>query len=333
MLDQSLRCFKLGSFFKMLHYLVLSMFCLHFYVLPALSMTFTTGPSPIHRDVTLVVGEGAIERGDAARFEAALRENPPSAPLLMITSPGGEVDAAKELARRVKAYSFSVIAHRECASACAMIVFPAGEYSILTQGSVLGFHTCYVSGVRDDLCNEEIAEFGVSNGFPFGTLKIFSDLYGPGEMKWMTEISARCFGFYRGIDDPKPIRGGRKACVDGVFATMGADVQPRPFGPSFNCSNARTKVEHLFCMDKELMQSDSILGLVYDAEMAKRNKNEKASLRAEQRHWISVRNSACENLIGSTMDFMATRAAALCLYKFNEERIYGLMDNPLLILK
>ncbi|WP_433988832.1 hypothetical protein SuNHUV7_26070 (plasmid) [Pseudoseohaeicola sp. NH-UV-7] len=323
------------SFPKLLHtifrYLALSTFCLGLFALPALSMTFTVEPSPVDGGVTVVAGRGPIETGDAARFEAAISAVPPDFRVLMVTSPGGSVTAAMELATRIKANSFSIVAHQECASSCAMILFPAGEYSILTQGSMLGIHSCSASGARHELCNEAIAKLAVSNGFPFGTLEMFSDLYGPGEMKWMTEISARCFGFYRGSDDPKPIHGGRKACVDGVIATMGSDVRPRPFGPSFNCANAKTKVERLFCMDKELMQSDSILGLVYDAAMAEKNTSERAALRSHQRQWIAARNANCEQLFSSSMDFMSTRDAALCLYGYNEDRIYSLIDNPLFI--
>lgn len=146
-------------------------------------------------------------------------------------------------------------------------------------------------------------------------------------MKWMTEISARCFGFYRASDDPKPIYSGRKACVDGVIYSVGSDVRLRPFGPSFNCANAKTKVERLFCIDKELMQSDSILGRVYDVVMAKLNKRETENLRARQRQWIAARNADCGKLLNQRMDFMSTRDAAMCLYRYNEDRIYYLMDE------
>lgn len=308
-------------------YLISAVLFLVWSVLPALSMTFNTEPSPVGRNVTLVIGKGLIEAGDAARFKAAIRSKPPSFRALMVTSPGGNVTAALELAKQVKANSFSIIAHQECASACAMVLFPAGEYSILTPGSMLGIHSCSKSGSRHELCNEAIAEFAVSNGFPFGTLDYFSDLYGPDEMKWMTEISARCFGFYRGSDDPKPINGGRKACVDAIIYTMGSDVRLRPFGPSFDCIKATTNVERLFCMDKELMQSDRMLGLVYDAAMEVANTNAKTQLRSSQRQWIKDRNADCGRLFTGSMDFKNTRDAALCLYQHNEARIYRLIDR------
>lgn len=288
-------------------------------------MTFSTEPSLAEENVTLIVGKGPIEIGDVDRFLAAFVADPPDARILMVTSPGGDVAAAMRLAEQIKANSFSIIGHQTCASACAQVLFPAGEYSILSQGSVLGIHSCSISGERNDLCNGKIAEFAVSNGFPYGTLDFFSDLYGPGEMKWMTEITARCFGFYRGSGDPKPIPFGRQPCVHGVLFT---DVPRRPFGPSFDCSNATTNVERLFCFDPELMQADSILGLVYDEALKVESARGRSSLRSEQRQWISRRNADCQLLIPESMDFWNTREPSLCLYKYNEGRIYELIDNP-----
>jgi uncharacterized protein YecT (DUF1311 family) len=77
------------------------------------------------------------------------------------------------------------------------------------------------------------------------------------------------------------------------------------------------------------MQSDSILGLVYDAAMVEKNTSERAALRSNQRQWIAARNANCEQLFSSNLEFMSTRDAALCLYRYNEDRIYGLIDNPL----
>ena len=243
-----------------------------------------------------------------------------------MTSLGGSVAVAMDLARAIKAKSFSVIAFKECASACAQVLFPAGEYSILARGSLLGIHSCSVAGTRSDLCNEAIAEFAVSNGFPYGTLQLFSDLYGPGEMKWMSEISARCFGFYRSLGDPKPIHG-RKACVDGYIFTSQTSVAPRPFGPSFDCAKATTRIEKLFCRDRELMQVDSVLGRVYDTALSVADPEKRARIRADQRNWIQKRNAECDAILTDAFDFASTRDGALCLYRYNEERIYVLIDE------
>lgn len=292
----------------------------------AQGMTFQTVPSIVDGRTKIVIAEGTIENGDAARFKATIEVSPPDAHLLLVTSQGGSVAAAMELAQAIRARSYSVVVVRECASACAQILFPAGEYSILRRGSLLGIHSCSAAGVRNDLCNEVIAEFAVSNGFPYGTLQLFSDLYGPGEMKWMSEISARCFGFYRGLGDPKPVHG-RKACVDGYIFTMQSSATPRPFGPSFDCTKATSRIERLFCIDRELMQTDSILGRVYDAALNVATPEERARIRTDQRNWIHERNTECDAMLPDKLDFASTRVGAMCLYRHNEERIYTLIDQ------
>jgi hypothetical protein len=238
-------------------------------------MEFTTESSPaLEKSDTVLRANGEIVRGDLEKFVNHIRSEPPSRRVLVITSLGGSVSEAIQIAAMITALKFNVVVEGEYASACAQIIFPAGEYSILTVGSVLGIHSCSRGGDRNELCNKEIAELAVSNGFPYGTIDKFADLYGPGDMKWMTEISARCFGFYRGSNDPKPIYG-KKACVDGYIYTMGTTATPRPFGPSFDCSKASTKIETLLCNDNELVQTDSILGRVYDHALSRHSIEQK----------------------------------------------------------
>lgn len=290
------------------------------------AMTFRTAPSMLDGKSTVVIASGVIEDGDSTRFEQAINASRPDASILVITSPGGSVEAAMDLALTVRTKSYSIVVVRECASACAQVLFPAGEFSILTRGSLLGIHSCSVEGARSDLCNEAIAEFAVSNGFPYGTLQLFSDLYGPGDIKWMSEISARCFGFYRGSNDPKPIYG-KKACVDGYIFTGRSTAAPRPFGPSFDCAKATTRIEQLFCLDHELMQTDSILGRVYDTTLSVAGPEKKARIRTDQRDWIRMRNAKCDALLGGGLDFASTRDGAMCLFRYNEARIYELIDE------
>ena len=301
-----------------------------FMPLPIAAMTFSHGVSPYSETAIIVIANGTIEAGDAARFEAAIGVSVHDVPALMITSPGGSVSEAMAVAEVLIAHDFTVIADNECASACAQIIFPAGEFSVLTRGSVLGIHSCSNAGARNDICNDIIAEYAVTNGFPYGTIQIFSEMYGPADMMWMTEISARCFGFYRGPDDPKPINGGRKACVDGAFYTSRDDVIApiRPFGPSFDCAKASTSIENLFCLDKHLMQSDSVLGHVYDTALKIADNGKAKSIRARQRIWIDERNVACSPLFRGSMEYYDTRDVALCLFLHNEQRIYELIDNP-----
>ncbi|WP_434054183.1 MAG: lysozyme inhibitor LprI family protein [Roseibium sp.] len=292
-------------------------------------MSFETVPYSGNSGTTVVRAEGTIEPGDTERFLDLLKTNPPSALILVVTSPGGSVGAALSLADAIEAREFSIIGDDECASACAQILFPAGFYSVLTPGSVLGIHSCSDTSGRNDVCNEEIAQAAVKRGFPYGTLDMFTGSYGPDEMKWITEISARCFGFYHHPDDPHPI-AGRKACVDGFFFASLSGNSTTDLGPSFDCSKATTKVEGLICDDKELMLLDSILGRVYRTRRQMLDSSSQKQLVRDQRKWIDARNENCSPLIPSTPDFRSTREGALCLFKHIETRVYELIDDEML---
>ncbi|QRM36044.1 lysozyme inhibitor LprI family protein [Microvirga sp. VF16] len=272
-----------------------------------------------------VFARGPIESGDAQKMRQLIENSSLPVEILSIESPGGNVAEARKVAEIVKLRQLIVIADYECASACAQVIFPAGKYSMLTKGSLLGIHSCSTQGVRSEVCNEDIADFVVANGFPHGTVDMFMDLYDPSDMKWMGEIAARCFGYYHAIGEPLPNNGGKKACVDGYIFTSNSGIKTRPYGPSFDCTKAQTKVEKLLCRDKELMASDSVLGRAYDARRLKSNPGDKPRLKAEQVAWIGQRNEKCSSLISDDPSFVATREAALCLFSANEARIYELI--------
>lgn len=91
----------------------------------AQGMVFRMQPSPVDGKTNEVIAEGVIEAGDAARFERVVNSLPsPEARILVVTSLGGEVEAAKELAWMIKKRSYSVVVVRECASACAQNSLP-----------------------------------------------------------------------------------------------------------------------------------------------------------------------------------------------------------------
>ncbi|MBD8894373.1 hypothetical protein [Roseibium litorale] len=138
----------------------------------ASAMSFEITPYPEHPNTTVVRANGTIEHGDTERFVDLLVTTPPSARILVITSLGGNVAAALALANEIEAREFSIMGDGECASACAQILFPAGFYSVLTPGSVLGIHSCSDASGRNDLCNKEIAKTAVKRGFPYVLISI-----------------------------------------------------------------------------------------------------------------------------------------------------------------
>jgi outer membrane protein OmpA-like peptidoglycan-associated protein len=74
-----------------------------------------------------------------------------------------------------------------------------------------------------------------------------------------------------------------------------AMVQPqaRPlFSPSFNCAKAVSTIEVTICSDSELALLDSQMGQLYSEALKGRNNN--LTMISEQRQWLSLRKSKCE---------------------------------------
>ena len=60
--------------------------------------------------------------------------------------------------------------------------------------------------------------------------------------------------------------------------------------PSFNCSRARTRVEHLICGDAYLSQLDRRMANAYAAFQRRISAAERTRLREDQRLWLADRN-------------------------------------------
>jgi len=89
---------------------------------------------------------GQIEQGDADRFqrlapEASIDEK--GLRRIVLESPGGSVAEAVRVATIIRARNFVTLVGGECASACAMVLYPAGRYFMLLDNGKLGFHSCY----------------------------------------------------------------------------------------------------------------------------------------------------------------------------------------------
>lgn len=275
----------------------------------------------------VVFANGEIVDGDATSFLNTIEGEEPIQPMLFINSPGGSVSAAFELAKEITANKYSVIVEQECASACSAIIFPAGEYSMTMSGALLGFHSCYTASDQQVAlwCNENIAKFAAQNGFPYGSVRLFMDAYGPTEMRWISEITASCFGFYRDFDDPKPIFG-EKPCVDAMIVAFDDEARFE-IGPSFNCGNASTNVEKLICMDDELMLVDAIFGRLYWHVRESLSEGNEALLVSSQKDWITAREEICDQEIRDLASFKTTRQGAQCISDQTQSRMIWLIDE------
>ncbi len=272
--------------------------------------------------VSVVAASGPIEEGDAERLlTAALSVGDR---ILLLSSPGGSVSAALALGAVISSQRYSVVVVGSCASACASILFPAGERSVLADGGRLGFHSCYDTRTRVivDWCNEDIARFNATQGFPFGSVRAFMDAAGPDEIGWMTEITARCFGYYRDLDAPTKPDFPDKPCVDALIILAANNVRSDgPIGPSFDCANASNQIEFLFCADRELMFVDAIMGDLYAFFRGRLTGSARAAFTQSQIEWIHARNNDCERLFAASPTYQSTRDAALCLSDYNQHRM------------
>jgi len=76
---------------------------------------------------------------------------------LLITSGGGEVEAAVELAEWVFAHGIDVEVEDYCLSSCANYVFPAARARRIREGAVVAWHGNYTHLLQTGLWRDDIA--------------------------------------------------------------------------------------------------------------------------------------------------------------------------------
>jgi len=96
---------------------------------------------------------GKLASGTGAQLATQLRALP-AAPIIVIRSPGGEVEAAMELAEAVHDRHATVIAVDLCFSSCANYLLAAGRRRIVAPGTLLAFHGGVPQPDRDRLASE-----------------------------------------------------------------------------------------------------------------------------------------------------------------------------------
>ena len=110
-------------------------------LLLALAAPAHAQPSPsatVERTGDAIVFRGRIEGTAAAKFRELLRE--PGVGRLVITSHGGLVDAALDMAEAVADHALDVEVPQACLSSCANYVFPAGRKKRLGHARAVGWH-------------------------------------------------------------------------------------------------------------------------------------------------------------------------------------------------
>ena len=271
-----------------------------------------------------IYATGEIKAGDADKLLGISSER--TATTLLINSEGGLVAAAIAVAEVIKHLGLKVHVPDMCASACAAVIFPAGKTSTLSDHGVLGFHECYSregnSYRTHEPCNELTRKYAVSNGFPYGTLKILAHNKGPSEMMWITRTIATCYGWHSSWSGEKPFMNEEaQPCVEAVLLTRTEDL---PYGPSFDCQEASNNIERLICSDPDLMMVDAIMGNLYWTVFAKLSSTQQKKLRSYQRAWIKNRNHTCEPKIKNVLEYSKTREAVHCMSVSIQKRMRDL---------
>ncbi|WP_287013111.1 hypothetical protein [Actibacterium sp.] len=166
---------------------------------PLSAMDFSTTSWNGH---DVVQAEGVIESGDHGKLIKALAatsELPHGYKVVLLDSPGGSVDAALEMSKILDSRPAHTVipSGASCASACASILFIAGEYRTIETGGRLGQHSCATGGIPDEECNELLAQHAVAHGVSHGSVKAFVTYTAPEDMTWMTREDADCWGITR----------------------------------------------------------------------------------------------------------------------------------------
>lgn len=92
----------------------------------------------VRQDGDAIVFEGQINNASATEFLLLLQD--PQVKRLVITSGGGLVSAALDIAHAVHERQLDVEVPRMCRSSCANYIFPAGRRKLLARPGVVAWH-------------------------------------------------------------------------------------------------------------------------------------------------------------------------------------------------
>jgi uncharacterized protein YecT (DUF1311 family) len=280
------------------------------------------------RNGIAIKATGAIVEGDAIKLQLIASEasvDDKGLRRIILESPGGSVAEAMRIATVIRANDFVTLVGGECASACAAVLYPAGRYFMLLDSGKLGFHSCYDSRtlIEQPECTKSIAGFAATNGFPYGSIKVFAE---PSDMYWITNVLAYCYGMERFIGDPAPVTVS-VLCPSVALALISGKFHEanKPLGPSFDCKKAFTPAAELLCKDRELMHLDALMGKLYRMMRKREGMGAHSALLEAQREWIVKRDARCNVTADAIASFDSSRNAARCISEMTMARMDELL--------
>jgi uncharacterized protein YecT (DUF1311 family) len=281
----------------------------------AIALEFSTLDSK--PGLVVLTANGVIENGDVARFLSVApfaTQDGNGYRRIVLRSPGGDVAVAMRVAVELRQWNFITFVDADCASACAMILYPAGVYSILGDKGRLGFHNCYSTRTENIVpeCTEAIAQFAKRQGMPYGSIKILAGLRGAGEMLWVTNVLAHCYGMERLPGDQAPVTVSTLCAHVALTLIDAKQINSSSIGPSFDCRKAEEPIGMLLCTDEELMHLDALMGHLYQFARRLDTSPEQVVLQS-QRAWIKNRKAACPINHEELQSLVRSRQATRCI--------------------
>ncbi|WP_174825054.1 hypothetical protein [Ruegeria arenilitoris] len=175
---------------------------------------------------------GRIEHGTTKKFNELSEFAEPAAhglPILLLDSPGGSVMEALILSAALRNRPFHTIIPNgaSCASACASVVFIAGQYRTMEPFGMFGQHSCAVDDLPDQECNELLAQHAFQHGVSHGAVAAFVTATRPEDMLWFSREDIDGWGIsrYPGTENTDFEKSEPRA----IQAFLGKKPEPQKF--------------------------------------------------------------------------------------------------------
>ena len=68
---------------------------------------------------------------------------------------------------------------------------------IVVDGGRLGIHSCSRAGIKDDLCNDTVAQNALGHGVDYGSVMAFMHYVPPNDIAWFGSTDVDCWGISR----------------------------------------------------------------------------------------------------------------------------------------
>ena len=190
-------------------------------------------------DTATVTVRGTLETEDGQRFADVVASLTKA--IVMLNSPGGDLDSGLSIGRTIRRKSFSTGVPNgvRCASACAL-AWLGGTSRYMGASARVGFHAAYVDGKggprESGVGNALVGAYLNGLGLPEEAV-IYMTSPAPDDIQWMTMDAARKMGI------SVAVLQGRPGPPDRSDPPLRSDPAPRPGRPPVGAPPAITQIE------------------------------------------------------------------------------------------